>query len=157
MYSSKPWLSIRRHFPSRSLRLAMVGGRAQKQQRRGGEGAVPLLAPSALISSLVWGWCRAANRRRASAWYRPSPRPDLCALGCAGGSEGATLAWLRRTGTSRFPQLLQAATRLARPVPPLVTAAAQSRGPRDHPHPHPRHLRTACAPWSHCPAASICF
>jgi hypothetical protein len=39
VYSSKPWLSIRHHFPLRSLRLAMAGGRAQKQKRCGGEGA----------------------------------------------------------------------------------------------------------------------
>lgn len=65
--------------------------------RRGGGGAGLLLAPSALISSLVWGWCRAANRRRTSAWYRPSPRPDSCALGCARGLK--VPPWLRRTIT----------------------------------------------------------
>lgn len=124
MYSSKPWLSVRRHLPSRSLRLAMAGGRAGKHESSSRENAVAgALCGSGLhhgLNRLAVGRCRTANRRCASPGTAPSPLPGPLRQGPCLGSVGATLT-APDCEVTRLPQLLQAVTRLARPTPPPVT------------------------------------
>lgn len=90
------------------------------------------------------------TRDRPLATPRP-PTPGPCL-----GSVGATLT-APDSEVTRLPQLLQAATRLARPPPPPVTLRHSPARPlAQEPLPFPGTAWTpwTCAPWPYRPAAA---
>lgn len=111
MYSSKPWLSVRRHFPSRSLRLAMAGGRAGEHEsssssssgetRWRGRCAAP--GATAAYIAMVWGGVGQPIGGAPRPGHAPSPRPGPMRPGPCRGSEGATLAAPARLGGRAAP------------------------------------------------------